>query len=80
MASETMSPSFPYRWIAQRFGLDYGTVLSYSDAEEKEPAAWTVTERRATDVIDVLPPAILEALLPLMDEARLRRVSRGRGA
>lgn len=39
LAYREISHSYPHLWIARKFLLDYGTVLSYADALEKATAA-----------------------------------------
>jgi len=77
---DVMSRSYPYLWISRKFLLDYGTVLCYSDAIEKNPSAWNCWERAAAELCDALPPAVSAALDAYMYAARrLWLIARSRG-
>lgn len=68
-----ISLSYPYRWISEAIGVEYWVVLSYSDAENKEPSIWSATERAAVDIVDALPSSVITQFEKWMTEARMRR-------
>lgn len=78
-----ISRSYPYKWIADCYRLDYGKVLSYTDAmtaaggEDADPEdpEWqrqhlTHWQRQAVAEIYALPPAVRVAFVEAVLDAR----------